>query len=150
MEDSKNIFDELEAAEIEGLLPFLDGEELSYLLAHIEPIRTSHDYGKISTALDLEQLQLADYPSLYSNTPQLIPLLKTIQNSGLYDQRELDFLTLRSLVTFTWPMPESKEHLEYMVTIEAALHATMLRMAKYIRKRHPERVAWLAIREEWD
>ena len=80
------MLDELEVSEIDGLVPFLDKEEMAYLLAHLEPIRKEHEYGRISSGWDLEQLQVVYYPSLFPSKPELAAVLDLIQNSGMHDQ----------------------------------------------------------------
>ena len=57
--------DELELSEIPGLSPLLAPEELAYLLGHVAQ-STDPDAHKAAIALDLEQLQVAEYPTLYS------------------------------------------------------------------------------------
>jgi hypothetical protein len=143
MKNITNSLQNLQVSEMDGIVPFLDQNELAYLLAHLQPILEEHDFGKIEIYLDLEQLQVAHYPSLYSDDKDLGDILDMIQNSGVYDQHELDFLALRSLVTLSWPEPKSNEHVEYMAKIETALNIAMIKVAQYIRSRHPERAVWL-------
>lgn len=138
----KNI-NQKEVIELKDLIPFLSNEELQLLLSQLEPILRDHDYKKVATNIDLEQLQITYYPSLFSHRPELPEMLKLIQNSGIYDQHELDFLTLRSLVNLSWPKPSDQKHLEFMLKTEMALQVAMRQMAKAIKNRHAERQAWL-------
>jgi hypothetical protein len=126
-----------------GLRPLLDGDEIAYLLAHLEPILKDHRLLRPATGLDLEQLQIADYPSLYADAEDVRDILGLIQTNGTYDQNELDFLALRSLVTLSWPEPKSNEDVAVMAKVETALHYALIRVAEYIRSRHPDRGAWL-------
>lgn len=143
MKEKYNSLDELERSEYDETVPLLDGDEIKCLFAHLDPFVKEEKYGKLTLALDFEQLQIVHYPSLFSSKPEVAELLETIQNSGMYKQIELNFLSLRSLVTLIWTQPESNEHLEYMVKIENALYDTMLRFSNYIIERHPDRETWL-------
>lgn len=126
-----------------NLVPLLDRDEIAYLLAHIEPLLKDHEPVRPSIGLDLEQLQIGDYASLYADAQDVRDILGVIQSYGTYDERELDFLALRSLVTLYWREPKSNDDVRLMADVETALHSAMLRVAEYVRTRHPERRAWL-------
>jgi hypothetical protein len=143
MGHSASSFDKLLTSEMTKLVPLLNGDEIAYLLAHIEPLLKDHAPLRPSTGLDLEQLQIGDYASLYADAQDVRDILDLIQSYGTYDERELDFLALRSLVTLNWREPKSNEDVAVMAKVETALHFALIRVAEYIRSRHPERRAWL-------
>ena len=67
MKKTESKLEQTEISEIEGLVPFLDKDELAYLLAHLEPFLKGHEYEKVAINIDLEQLQITYYPSLFKH-----------------------------------------------------------------------------------
>jgi hypothetical protein len=132
---------ELIASEMGQLEPFLKKEEIDYVTSQLTPLLGSNI--KATIGLDLEQLQIADYPSLFAKRPELIELLRFIQDSGVFNQEELNFLTLRSLVTLTWPRPSSTEEVKLMADVESNVNRALFRLAHHITEVRPHRTAWV-------
>lgn len=118
------------ASEQSDLKPFISKEEIRSLLGflaktHIEKNETNY---KPSIYLDLEQLQVADYPSFFSTSAEEHTALNLIQESGNFSNEELCFLTLKSLVRFEWPKPNSNEDVAAAATLELSLHIYLAEM----------------------
>lgn len=132
--------EKLEVNEIMGLIPFLNEEELNLLLFNLKPLldpNTNHLLKEVTGAisLDLEQLQFGHYPTLISNDETTKEILNIIQNCGVYNQEELDFLTLKSLIKFSWSLPITEKLLKEIIKIEMTLHYKLNDFGKYIRSK---------------
>lgn len=132
---------ELMKSEMAQLEPLLKKEEIDYVTSQLTPLLGSNI--KASIGLDLEQLQIADYPSLFAKKPELIESLRFIQDSGVFNQEELTFLTLRSLVTLTWPRPTSNDEVRLMAEVESRVNGALVTLAHHITQERPHRTAWL-------
>ena len=134
---------ELASSEMKDLRPFLTNQEIGFISYNIKAALADYPHIKPSICLDLEQLQIADYPSLFPEQEQQARILRRIQDSGLFDQRELNFLTLRSLVTLCWPQPTSNDELHAMADAETRVHAALTDLAEVIREQRPHQAIWL-------
>jgi hypothetical protein len=105
-------------------LPVLDKQDMDDILAEVA-VRVGSVMGKgpppAMTALDLEQIQVADYAAFDGVSEVQAGAIRKFHMQSPIRPDEMLYLGLRSLFQFTWPEPESEHDLRFAAAYDFVL-----------------------------
>lgn len=107
--------------------PVVRMEQLAALMLRIQEIAESWEGvgPKPKVALDLEQLQVADYAAFDPLTSHQREAIRRLQQSEPVRADEMVYLALRSLITLHWEPPQSDADIRRAAAYEKALELTL-------------------------
>jgi hypothetical protein len=116
-----NVFERYFISDNELCLPFISKEEIDLILAEVAAMVGGRTDKVPKVVLDLEHLQVLDYRKLPHITKEQVDYINLVQSQNVIAPEELSYLALRSLFSFVWDMPSSKEDVELAAAFELAL-----------------------------
>lgn len=118
-------------------LPVLNKQDMDDILAQVA-IRVGLVMGKgpppAVTALDLEQIQVADYAAFDGVSEGQAEAIRKFHTQSPIRPDEMIYLGLRSLFQFTWPEPESEHDLRFAAAYDFVLKQILAERALNMSK----------------